>query len=407
MKKKVILLLLVLLAIAILVIVIFIFKNKFNVKANTYIYDKDGNEISIIEYGNMSFYNNIKSYYIQSIIDKILQDIMNKENISLEEAEKKLVTSGYKIYTSQDSKIQGELEKIYKDDNNFDDKAQSTAVVLGNNTSEVLGIIGGRNKEDSNITLEVKENADPLSTANPNRVTKFLRQPGNSITLLSIYACGLEKSIITKDSKYVDEMTTFGNWKPVNYYGYFRGEITVEEAAKCSSNIVAAKISKDIGIENSYKFLQDLGITSLEIRDKNAAAMALGGFSKGVNLLEMSTAYRTVLNDGMYKSPVFYTKILDNKNKIYMENNQSSNKVMKEEVCKIIKDIIKENIDGKELYIKTTSTSDKRDNWSNGTDSNYTISTWYGYVDSSYIKSDTNKAQSLWIIISNSITKLK
>lgn len=78
---------------------------KEDIKKNTYIYDKNGNEIASINYGDISFFDNVKSYYIALVLDDIINNIKEKENVSEDEAENILVTRGYKIYTCEDINI--------------------------------------------------------------------------------------------------------------------------------------------------------------------------------------------------------------------------------------------------------------------------------------------------------------
>ena len=49
---------------------------------NTYIYDKNGNEIASINYGDTAFFDNVKSYYIALVLDDVINDIKEKENVS-------------------------------------------------------------------------------------------------------------------------------------------------------------------------------------------------------------------------------------------------------------------------------------------------------------------------------------
>ncbi len=367
-----------------------------DIKSNTYFYDKDGDEILSVDFGDTEFFKNINSYYIQATVDNILKDMMNKESISVDEAEQELATGGYRIYTNQDSKIQTELDKIYNDNNNFIENSDSASIVLDNKTNEVRGVVGGRNTKNESIYLNSENYVDPFALMETNRAINSKFQPGTALTLISVYAYGFENGIINKDSIYKDEPLEMSDWKPKNYYREFRGDITIEDAIKIMSNLVAIRVEKDIGLENSYKFLQDVGISSLDEKDINLASMALGGLTYGVNLLELSTAYRTILNDGIYKSPMFYNKITDTKGEIYLQNNQVTKTIVKQSVCDTIRSIIKDNINGEEVYLKSDGTNQNFDNWANGSNNKYTITTWYGADDLRSINSNKNEAEFIW-----------
>lgn len=147
------------------------------------------------------------------------------------------------------------------------------------------------------------------------------------LSILSVYACGLEKGVITLNSKYIDEPIKIGNYIPSNYYNGFKGEMTIEEAIKSGTNVIKVKVMQDIGIGTSYEFLKDLGINSVnEKYDKNLHALSLGGLTMGCTLLELSSAYRTVLTDGEYKEPVSYSRVVDSKENIYLEKREKQEK---------------------------------------------------------------------------------
>lgn len=176
---------------------------KEDIKKNTCIYDKNGNEIASISYGDTAFFDNVKSYYLALVLDDVINDIKEKENVSEDEAENILVTRGYKIYTCEDINIQNKLEEVYNNYDKFLNNAEAATVILENETGSIVGIIGGRNKDNRVITFGEPNYIDNVVT-NKNRATERLSQPGGMLSILSVYACGLEKGVITLNSKYID-----------------------------------------------------------------------------------------------------------------------------------------------------------------------------------------------------------
>lgn len=372
---------------------------KEEIKEDTCIYDKNGDEIASINYGDTSFFDNVKSYYLALVLDDVINDIRQKENVSEDEAENILVTRGYKIYTCEDSDIQSKLEEVYNNYDNFLNKAEASTIILDNETGAIVAIVGGRNKDNRVITFGEANYNDNIVTNN-NRATERLSPPGGMLSILSVYACGLEKGVITLNSKYVDEQIKCGNYIPSNFYIGFKGEMTIEEAIKSTTNIIKIKVMQDIGIDTSYEFLKDLGINSInEEHDKNLPALSLGGLTKGCTLLELSSAYRTVLTDGEYKEPISYSRVADSKGNIYLEKKGETRKVVKEEVCNSLKHCLKKNIDGKEVYIKSTSIDNHNCDWSNITTDKYTLSTWYGSDNIEKIESSEIEAEKLTLNI--------
>ena len=172
--------------------------------------------------------------------------------------------------------------------------------------------------------------------------------------------------------------------------------MTIEEAIKSGTNVIKVKVMQDIGIGTSYEFLKDLGINSInEKYDKNLHALSLGGLTMGCTLLELSSAYRTVLTDGEYKEPVSYSRVVDSKENIYLEKKGETRKVLKEDVCNSLKSCLKKNIDGKQVYIKSASSVNHNCDWSTIITDKYTLSTWYGCDNIGNIKSNDLEAKKL------------
>ena len=360
-KKKLIIIGIVILLI-VLVIMLIIATTK---KLDTYIYDNNGNEIAVIKYGDASFFDSISSHYLAASLNELVNDLKEQKNMSEEEAKNTIVTSGFKIYTCQNSNIQKELDNIYVDNTNFNDTEESATIVLDSNIGEVLAVIGGRNQIE-----------------NKNRATNAFRQPGNMLSFISIYACGLEKNKFSLETKYNNS--------------------SIKYAIANGSDVVASKALKDIGINSSYGFINDLNI-HLENDDNNENALATGNLSKGLTLLDISSAYRSVLNEGIYKEPIFYSKVLHANDKLYIVNEQKLTEVMKQETCELLKSCIKQTIEDKDIYIYSSTVNNNKDSWSCINTDKYTISTWYGYDDMTVISSSNNEALNISQKVYNSI----
>ena len=60
------------------------------------------------------------------------------------------------------------------------------------------------------------------------------------------------------------------------------------------------------------------------------AATALGGITKGVTNLELTSAFASIANGGLYTKPVFFTKILDHDGKLLIDNEPETHRVLKD-----------------------------------------------------------------------------
>ena len=149
-------------------------------------------------------------------------------------------------------------------------KSQVAIVVMRPN-GQVVAMVGGKKYADSTF----------------NRATQAKRQPGSTFKLI-VYLAAL-RSGLTPDSKVEDTPLTIDDWKPENYGGRYRGELTLKQAFALSSNVAAVRLAQQAGIERVLRAAKDLGITSPLERN---FSVALG--TSGVTLLELTSAYASV-----------------------------------------------------------------------------------------------------------------
>ncbi len=333
------------------------------------------------------------SYFIDQVLTDILQDLQNKKGYSRALATKLLYSGGLKIYSTIDTKVQEALEKIYEEDINFPDdnsqiKSNSAMVIIDPHSGEVKGLVGGRGKKTAKRTL--------------NRATQSLRQPGSAIKPISVYAPALDLGIVDADTVFEDAPYMIENWSPNNWYSGYWGNTTVRKAVEQSMNIIAVKVLELVGIERSFNFLKNnLKITTLvekEIRNKNEytdklySALALGGLTDGVTVLELAAAYAPFVNIGIYIRPYTYSKVIDHYGNVILNNKESINThvAMREQTAyamtQMMIDVV-ENGTAKAAKLsrnmqvagKTGTTSDDKDRWFVGYTPYYVGAVWFGY----------------------------
>ncbi|SOB79642.1 penicillin-binding protein 1A [Sphingomonas guangdongensis] len=135
----------------------------------------------------------------------------------------------------------------------------------------VVAMVGGRNYKESPF----------------NRAVQAQRQPGSTFKLF-VYLAAL-RSGMTPEDTVLDEPVTIGEWSPRNDGGSYAGEITLARAFAKSSNVAAARLTKDVGVANVIRVARDLGVTS---PIANEASIALG--TSTMSLLELTSAYAAV-----------------------------------------------------------------------------------------------------------------
>ena len=114
----------------------------------------------------------------------------------------------------------------------------------------------------------------------------------------------------------MDEPYNYANGRPVkNWYKGYRGVQTVRKGIEQSLNIVAVKTLTDITPQLGYDYLLNFGFTTLVSRrtewDGSVSsdithALALGGVTDGVTNLELTAAFATIADKGVYNRPSFY-----------------------------------------------------------------------------------------------------
>lgn len=231
---------------------------------------------------------------------------------------------------------------------NFALEPQVSFVLLDQHNGEVLAINGGRGEKTQSRTL--------------NRATATLRQPGSTFKVLSSFAPALEEcqktlADVYYDSEYTVRDKTFKNWYSQGYLGFQN----IRAGIIYSLNIIAVRaICETVTPEVGVEFAKKLGITSLSKNDYNPAS-ALGGLTDGVSNLELTNAFASIANEGTYSTPRLFTKIVDNKGEVLIDNESPIQKdVMSKENAFLLTDAMRESMISKRAFagtVNVTSTS--------------------------------------------------
>lgn len=343
----------------------------------------------------------IYSYMVDATISEVINDLENKKGMSTNFATNYLYFSGLKIYSTQNSDIQREIEKeceknkyMIKSAQYENTTAQAAMVVMNHNNGQVMGCVGGLGKKTISRGF--------------NRATQALRQTGSAIKPIAVLGPALEEKIITPVTIYDDTKTVFAEGYSPDDCEKELGEITVRRAVESSQNIPFVKIMEQLTPEKSMKYMEKEGIANLTDGDKNLG-LALGGLEKGSSPLEMASAYACIANGGNYIEPTFYNKVENSKGKIILKSKQKSRKVYSEDTAYVLKELLTEpvngengtartcKIDGMEVAAKTGTTNDNYDKWLCGFTKYYTAVTWFGYDVNEPINEGANSmANQIW-----------
>lgn len=341
----------------------------------------------------------IYSYHTDATIAQVIDDVATTKGISKSLASTYVYSSGLTIYSTQNSTIQSQMDEIMDGDSSKYNKksatgvnAQSAMVIIDNQTGYVVGVEGG---------LGTKTESRGL-----NRATQSTRQTGSSIKPLTSLVPGINEGVITPATIYDDNATEFsGNYKPKDYNA-FKGLISIRSAVTTSQNIPFIKCVTELTPAKSIEYLQKMGVTSIDPVKDGIAAVSIGGFTNGISPLEMAGAYATIANNGVYRTPLFYTKVVDSDGNTVLEPTQNTEQVISEQAAYVIKDLLKSvvqsgtatycKISGIDVAAKTGTTNSNYDKWLCGFTNYYTAATWYGYDSNEEIAGSNNWAGRIW-----------
>ncbi len=333
-----------------------------------------------------------------------------KQKLIEQFGDKLVEQGGLRVTTSLDYKLQKQAEDIVKAEVKNLASAKvgnGAAVVLDAKTGQILSMVGSKDyfAEDYDGNVNV--------TISP-------RQPGSATKPIN-YAKALEKGY-TANYTYLDVKTEFPggdkpNYTPVNYDGQFHGPVQMRYALGNSYNLPAVKNLALVGVRDVMELGYRMGLTTWEPSDENVnsvgLSLTLGG--REVRLLDLTSAFATLANEGKQNDPISILKVEDSRGKTLFEYRPTEGrKVLDTGIAFIISDILSDNgarsaafgsnsvlvIPGKTVAVKTGTTDEKRDNWTIGYTPSVVTGVWVGNNDNSVmspvVASGVTGASPIW-----------
>ncbi|MGN0977108.1 MAG: transglycosylase domain-containing protein [Faecousia sp.] len=317
---------------------------------------------------------------------------------------------GYHIYTTLDMDVQKQVDEIYQNlDNipktNSNQQLQSAIVVIDNRTGDVVALAGGVGEKTTFLGY--------------HRATQAKLQTGSSMKPIAVYAPAFESGKVTpatvmKDLPYTYDGGT--NW-PKNDNRQYQYARTVYQGIVSSVNAISVNTLDAIGTEYGYSFAKyNFGLEHLvesyeaangEIKsDVGLAPLALGALTVGATVQEMSAAYATFANDGVWREPRLYTKVYNSSGELVVDNTQDSRQILSQKTVDYMNYCLYNAANygtggaaifpGQYIAGKTGTTSSNRDRWFCGYTTHYTAAVWVGYDQPEQINLGTNPAAQLW-----------
>lgn len=366
--------------------------------------------------GKVEHTYNYYTYFEDQVIRDVTRDLMETYGYTEDVASQMVTTGGFTIYSTIDLDVQKAVDSIYGDVANIpgtysEQQLQSGIVVVDNKTGDIVAMYGGVGPKTGSLTL--------------NRATQSRRPTGSSIKPVTVYGPALALGLITPASAFEDSpaMKIGGKDWPLNDSRSYSGWTVVNSGVMRSLNTISVKVLMKLTPQKSYEFAtQQLGMYNLLEREDHGdtvysdidyAPLALGQLTYGVTVREMTNAFATFPNKGVFREARTYTKVVDSNGKVILDNTQETHQAMSDHAAWYMTYMLQNAVKGgtgttaalknTAAAGKTGTSSSNQDRWFSGFTPNYTAAVWCGYdtPEEIHLKSGANPACVLWKNVMN------
>ena len=354
--------------------------------------------------------DDVYSWFVETVLDDVAKALVELNgwewNDKTRETCMNLIKrGGYHIYTTLDMDVQNQVDAIYTDLNEIPDarsrqQLQSAITVIDNETGDIVALAGGVGKK---VVFDAYNRAEATL------------QTGSAIKPLTVYAPAFEMGVISPVTVIKDMPFNYDDGAfPQNYEREYNYSQSVWQGVVNSTNTIAVNVLDLIGTQYSYNFatekfrLYDL-VDRYEFSDGfvasdiNYAPLALGALTDGCTVRDMTAAYATFANDGVYREARTFTKVYDSEGNLVIDNTQEEEKILSDKAVTYMNycldNVVNTDVGSVDVYGKTGTTSDHKDRWFCGFTGYYTAAVWCGYDTPEQINlvgNLSNPAQRLW-----------
>ena len=241
-----------------------------------------------------------------------------------------------------------------------------------------------------------------------NRVTDAIRPLGSTFKIIP-YIAALNDG---KTINYIfnDEPTCWNNYCPNNFQDIYRGEISMLDAFKFSSNIVPIKIAEEIGLKEIIELANSFGL-GYEQKLQEFYPLAIGAY--GDSLLNITNVYSTINNKGYFLNPSIIERIEFKNGDLVWENKFNSKRIIDSKIAIAINKMLEKSVSegsgiaayiyGEKIFGKTGTSDNNRDLWFIGSIETITTGIWLGQDDNESSEFSSGDAAFIWKMFINQI----
>ena len=213
---------------------------------------------------------------------------------------------------------------------------------------------------------------------------------------MGVYAPALEEGLLSPATPLLDEPVSYGGYSPKNYDGKCAGYVSAREALSRSLNIPAVKVMNSLSPQKSARYLRAMGLPVP--KEDETLPLALGGMREGFTMKELSSAYLTLSDGGLFAPAKCIKRVRDESGSVLYERAEEKRRVFSEETCYLLSDMLHTAaMEGTAKKLRTlpyfvsaktgTGGTEKgnTDAYAMGYTSEHTLGVWLGNSDNSPI----------------------
>lgn len=315
-----------------------------------------------------------------------------------------LEAGGLNVITTLDYDLQQKAEEVVKKTAPQLEKdwgaTNQALVAIDPKNGQIISMVGSRDYFDKQI-----DGAFNIATAR--------RQPGSSFKPF-VYAAAFAKGY-TPDTTLFDVRTEFSTrcnaysvpnpgstktdcYNPDNFDGKFKGPISMRDALQESRNVPAVKTLYLVGVDEAMRTARALGVNLTGDKNQYGLSLVLGGGE--VSLLDMTSAYGVLANNGVKEKITPILSVKDKEGKELESFQPEETPVMDTNVTAMISNVLSDNdariptfgansalyIAGRQVAAKTGTTNNNKDAWLVGYTPSIAVGVWAGNNDNKPMK---------------------
>lgn len=354
-----------------------------------------------------------QDWYVDAAIEQVYEDYADLKGITVTSARNEISNGGYKIYINEDMRLQKILEEkfndpyfalyYYDENEQNDEKLMQSAFIIMDYSGTVLALVGGLGDKPGDNCW--------------NRATMSMRPPGSTMKPITAYSMGVELNKINYSTMIPDKGIKIPEdtklW-PINYEGRPSGEelFPVWRAVRFSTNTIAVRVARLVTLPVLYDQLRsNLEISTLVPGDdEQLSPIPLGSLTNGLKLIELTAAYQMFGNGGVFYEPKLYSRVLDNKNNVILEQDFYGTQAISSDTAWVTNRMLRTvvtspsgsgryaNLGNVETVGKTGTSSDEKNLTFVGLTPNYVAGVWLGIDDGTKFSDNgpTKKPALIW-----------